>query len=101
MDAFQILIFERNRFEEELYNLLITPLIDDSFWDPVKVSLTPEQIDSLTEKEIIQECFICSEEHNLFNTLPCCNKEMCKDCVNIWFNESVKCPYCKFDIRET
>ena len=35
-----------------------------------------------------------------FREMPCCKQKFCINCINTWFTESVKCPFCKQDIRE-
>jgi len=82
------------------YNDLVD--IPDDFWEPVKVNLPEYYIDNFEyiKNENISECFICAQ--NVYNIyiLPCCDKDMCKECVYRWFGESVFCPYCKADIRD-
>jgi hypothetical protein len=98
------LIRSRREFENRIYDFLVSPLYilpDESFWEPVHVSLTQEQIDSLPEIQIENhECNICKETLFIFNKLVCCNQVMCIGCSDEWFNRSVYCPYCKQDLRE-
>ena len=97
------LIRSRRQFENQLYDFLVTPIlfIDESFWEPVRVCLTVEQIESLPEVELEnKECMICKETLFLFNNLVCCNQLMCIECSFKWFECSVFCPYCKQDLRE-
>jgi len=73
---------------------------EDSFWEPVIVCLTQQQIDSL--ETIIceqQECYICKEDSTIFKKVLCCNNKICTDCTTNWFNRSVYCPFCKGDQR--
>jgi len=100
MDRLQILIHERLLFEDEMYDVLISPLfIPDDFWEPVIVCLTEEQIESMKDITKNEICFICDETMESFKELPCCHKDMCVDCNYTWFNRSVFCPFCKCDQR--
>jgi len=100
MDRLFLIIHERNVFEDELYNALVTPLfIPDDFWEPVIVSLTKEQIETMKVITKNGDCFICNESVENFKILPCCHKDMCIKCTDKWFNRSVFCPFCKSDQR--
>ena len=65
VDALNILIQNRNDYENELYDYLLDPgifnVIDDSFWDPVQIAYL--QVHNL--KDIIGEdtCSICTDTH--------------------------------------
>jgi len=101
----QDLIRNRNNFENQLYDFLISSIYpdnNDSFWEPVKVILNVDQLDSLKEVYIENHnCPICMENLFYFNNLDCCNQVLCTDCSFKWFGyESVYCPFCKCDIRE-
>jgi hypothetical protein len=100
MDRLFLLIHEREIFENDLYNTLVTPLIiPEDFWEPVIVCLTDEQIEEMQNITKEEMCFICNEITKDFKILKCCNKDMCIDCTYNWFNRSVYCPFCKFDQR--
>ena len=100
MDRLYLIIHERDEFEDEMYETLVTPLfIPDDFWEPVVVSLTPEQIENFEIIDKTEICFICNETIDTFSLLKCCNKDMCVDCNYTWFNRSVFCPFCKCDQR--
>jgi hypothetical protein len=75
----------------------------DSFWDPVVVNLSPEQINLIPETHYddLTECIICTNDENNFKNVSCCNNKICKNCTETWFNKSVYCPFCKRDQRET
>ena len=96
------LIRERTLFEDELYDNLINLqlFIPESFWEPVNVSLTIEQIDKLKNINLNEICLICNSDSSTFRELSCCKKQMCDSCIITWFNLSVKCPYCKHDLRK-
>ena len=100
MNDYELLLQEREEFENMIYDLLVTPLfIPDSFWDPVVVCLSSEQIENMviTPEEV--NCSICKDTKDSFHALQCCNAKMCKDCLVNWFTISVFCPYCKRDQR--
>jgi hypothetical protein len=96
--AFIELLEERLEFEIELYDYLVSPLIPDSFWEPVKVSF--KNVKELEDSIHQDECSVCMEKHINFKKLVCCNQEICNDCCYTWFDKSVICPYCNQDIRE-
>jgi hypothetical protein len=75
------------------------PEIDESFWDPVIVSLPDELINSDIITIELQECTICNNNNTYFKKLSCCNNLICVECNITWFNLSVYCPYCKHDLR--
>ena len=102
-----MLILERARYESDLYDFLVGPLIqptqESSFWDPVIVNLNQEQIQSVCIMETLDqltECSICITDRELFKRVKCCKQLICIDCADNWFNKSVFCPYCKKDLRE-
>jgi len=101
VDRFTQLLIERSQLEAEMYDYLVAPLINESFWEPVIVCLTPEQISRMKETDSIEniECDICNELVNL-KELGCCKKTMCGSCIDKWFSKSVKCPFCVCDTRE-
>ena len=134
VNGLQILINERNEFEDYLYDNLFTNndidiianevneiqehlnennvyqlnrivfryIEDPSFWDPVIVNLSIQQIDRLEYiyNTVPLECIICNDLKNDFKKVSCCNNNVCLDCTNKWFNLSVYCPFCKCDQRE-
>ena len=102
MDRIQNLILERNLFEIQVYDYLVDPFlfISEDFWEPVKVGLSVEQISKCEELVEQDECIICTNICNTFRKLDCCNNKLCTNCINNWFTESVRCPFCICDIRE-
>jgi hypothetical protein len=51
MNDYELLLQEREEFENMIYDLLVTPLfIPDSFWDPVVICLSSEQIEIAATK---------------------------------------------------
>ena len=101
-ESLQNLIWERARFENEIYDYLVGPLIsfidNESFWEPVKVGY--KNVKELPDDVTQDTCVICTEQHLNFKSLICCNQKMCNGCCYQWFESSVKCPYCFQDIRE-
>jgi len=108
--TFSNLLYERGLFENRLYDILVDPFmyapgiyvadgyVPDSFWDPVKVSY--ENVRSLKDIIIQDNCCICTDNHINFKKLHCCNQKMCNGCCYEWFDNSVKCPFCYQDLRE-
>ncbi len=109
-ESLSVYINERNQFENNLYDYLLTGNQDnivfifpenepdESFWEPVVVSyknvnLLPDIIGENT-------CTICTDLHLNFKKMKCCGQSMCNGCCYEWFERSVKCPYCIQDIRD-
>jgi len=90
-----------NNIEDFLLNFLIlSQIYNDDFWEPVKVSLSTEQISKLKIHNFSDECSICCECQSNFNIPDCCKNKICTLCVKKWFDKSVYCPYCKQDLRD-
>jgi len=100
LESLEQLILERNSFEMMIFDYLVEPVIPDDFWNPVVVCLSKEHLESLEELHINDTCFICTMDSNLFKKVHCCNKQLCNECTYKWFEISVKCPFCKQDLRE-
>jgi hypothetical protein len=123
MDNYNILLRERQEYENQLYDYLVpinngrvnvayfiysdsdtdseTLNENDSFWDPVIVNLSESEINSIPDvccQEM--ECNICTDHKTNFKMVKCCNNKICTECIETWFNKSVYCPYCKQDQRE-
>ena len=82
------------QFENNLYDLLVSIL-----WKSDEINL-PEKLDFEKIETCEQiECFICFIHFIEFNKMNCCNKMMCEECTEIWFKNSVTCPFCNQDIR--
>tara|TARA_Y100000389_G_scaffold162768_1_gene165680 strand:+ start:253 stop:747 length:495 start_codon:yes stop_codon:yes gene_type:complete len=87
-------IVELNTLRESMY----WDSIPEDFWEPVKVTANTDNLIFTDEQ---WECFICREQQTKKTILLCCSQEICDICVENWFNkESVRCPFCKRDIRE-
>ena len=97
--------FDSESFENWLYTLLTSgPVIifieDESFWEPIKIGLTDNELNKLTcAYTHKKECLICRDERRLYKVVHCCKNMMCTECAENWFNESVYCPFCKQDQR--
>ena len=100
--AFERLLLERTQFELQVYDFLVDPVLQvpNEFWDPVIVKLPDTTIEQIEQIEQIEECIICTTEQSVFKKLKCCDHQICKNCFKNWFDISVKCPFCKFDLRE-
>ena len=78
---------------------LLSEVVPPDFWDPVKVTVSDDKKFKFVDES--WECFICREERTKKTEMECCKQALCDSCVKNWFNkESVKCPFCKKDIRE-
>lgn len=87
-----------------LTSLLLTT---NSFFEPVVVALTPQQIQVRTRAINVSEnsqeiCCICQDA---LRTSASCSIEGCghtlhRSCANQWFSMSVRCPVCRADLRE-
>jgi hypothetical protein len=83
---------------QEIRERIFFQSIPDDFWEPVKITTSVDSFEYIAEE---WECFICREERTKKTKLLCCNQSLCDSCVTEWFSkESVKCPFCKKDIRE-
>lgn len=84
--------------ESIIQERLFMESIPDDFWEPVKITTDKEKFIFYEES---WECIICRENRNKKTDLKCCKQSLCDICVEEWFTkESIKCPFCKKDIRE-
>jgi hypothetical protein len=94
------LIRQRRQFEDEMYDLLVSPLqfnfVPDSFWEPVRVSYN---VKLLWDTYYTDDCSICTDNCSCFKLLHCCAQVICTSCAKEWFRLSVMCPYCNRDLR--
>ena len=80
--------------------LIIFHSIDESFWEPIKIGLTNNELNTLTCAHTHKkECLIFRDERRLYKVVHCCKNMICMECAENWFNESVYCPFCKEDQR--
>ena len=90
-------------------NLMLFDFEIRSIFEPDKISsskkLTRNDVKMLLKMKIgysKSECSICFERYRkrqVINVLPCGHK-FHHNCVKIWFRKSVRCPLCRFDIKE-
>jgi hypothetical protein len=79
----------------------------ENFLQPVTVRPTQNQIDSSTYTMILQSnsqdnCAICQDPMELqqeIRIIDHCGHSFHKSCIDPWFNENVRCPTCRYDIR--
>jgi hypothetical protein len=92
----------------ELLNY-ITPPRTTRFQDPVTVAPTPQQIEhatllqQATQNEESLLCAVCQDaytEGQAIRTIRHCNHSFHKTCIDPWFQTNVRCPVCRYDIRE-
>jgi hypothetical protein len=101
----EIINFQRRTF---LLNELIRNIpefwelgIPPDFWEPVKVTANDSIKFDFEDTEIQWDCTICCEKRDKKTRLKCCNQYLCDSCIENWFKkESIKCPFCKKDIRD-
>lgn len=90
-----------------LTTLLLTSTTVPSFFDPVVVALTSQQIENATRTIEVPEnsqdiCCICQESLRSFASceVRSCNHKLHRSCASQWFSMSVRCPVCRADLRE-
>ena len=98
MEQLEQLILERNNYELMLYDYLL--FVPDDFWEPVKIKLDYIKLNKLVTNDCLETCIICCFDKNKFVEMKCCKNSICTNCTDYWFNESVRCPFCRQDLRE-
>lgn len=81
----------------------------ENFLQPVVVRPTEDQINSSTYTMILQSnsqdnCAICQdpmEAQQEIRIIDHCAHSFHKMCIDPWFRENVRCPTCRYDIRES
>jgi hypothetical protein len=81
----------------------------DNFLEPVTVRPTQQHLEENTTLTRLTEthsdnCAICQdpmENDQMMRTILYCGHAFHQSCVDVWFNESVRCPTCRHDIRES
>ena len=74
--------------------------IPEEFWEPVRVTV-PEEYFIYESVLGGWNCTVCGNQRMDRTKLKCCRNHICKICVKEWFTKkSIKCPYCKGDVRE-
>ena len=77
-------------------------LTDNSFWDPIRVAPTAEQINSATETNVTvtdTTCAICQEAVTSATRIRHCQHAFHHTCIMPWFELNSACPVCRHDIR--
>ena len=81
----------------------------NSFLDPIIVCPTIQQIDQATSQRILTDpidgfCSICQENMIIGDNvrrITECTHAFHASCIDIWFTRNVRCPICRYDIRES
>jgi hypothetical protein len=100
-----LLTADRNANLLNSLRISLTSLPVQSFFDPVTVAATNEQMTAaFTPVSTVPEglCPICQESFTNTNnavTLRRCNHTFHRDCAQTWYHTSVYCPICRDDIR--
>ena len=83
---------------------LSMPHIDSSFLDPVTIRPTQAQIESSLENIIVSPSYPCAVCQESLSSDTCgirqCGHCFHRSCIVSWFSMSVRCPVCRFDIRQ-
>lgn len=74
------------------------------FWDAINVSPSPEQINRAVERMAVPPqdtiCSICQDPLAGGTRILHCNHFFHGNCINEWFEQSPRCPVCRYDIRD-
>ena len=78
-----------------------------AFEEPVIVRPTAEQIATATTLEVVtsgdEDCAICQDTitaNTEARTINACDHQFHAGCIDTWFQQNVRCPVCRHDIRE-
>ena len=103
----------RSRISSSRINRIVqfinTALSEELFKD-IEFKITAEELDNISQdkysdkyKENDSCCPICMETFNNDDSIyimdKCCNKIIHKDCLDIWFQKSYKCPLCRNEFK--
>lgn len=100
---------ERFNIDNLLSSALLMESIPSSFFDPIPIVPTEEQIENSSHVEIFRDehreqvCSICQEQYkesDLIRTLLHCDHPFHASCIDLWLCGSAHCPLCRHDIRE-
>ena len=71
---------EYSEYQEYIIHYLLIFIEDDSFWEPIKVGLTYNELNKLicayTKKK---ECLICRDDRRLYKVVHCCKNMICME----------------------
>jgi hypothetical protein len=96
----------------ELYNMIQTPLRRrEPNLEPVLVVPSVQQVENATTLRIAtdandrsdQACSICQDGYTdgqAIRSIRHCNHSFHKSCIDTWFERNVRCPVCRYDIRD-
>jgi hypothetical protein len=98
-DSFRTINMYRQSGDEYIPIVFEFNTVRSSFWDPVIVHLTSQQIENIQTVNLNQECSICNVEKDSFKKVHCCNNVLCAECCTSWFSKSVYCTFCRGDLR--
>jgi Ring finger domain len=112
-----VIIDEHQNTDDALSNMVLTILsslypinLRDFYNERVEVRPTDEQIRSSTTVHYRASstnediCAICQdgfEEAQELRKINHCNHTFHKTCIDTWFQSNVRCPTCRYDIRES
>jgi hypothetical protein len=92
-----------------LNNALLTDYLFSAIQTPVLVRPSLEQISAATvlrqasSDDEEAQCSICQDgytEGQAIRTIQHCHHAFHKNCIDPWFQRNVRCPVCRYDIRE-
>ena len=75
-----------------------------SFFDPVPVAPTPQQIRDAVDTHVgttDTTCSICQESVSCATRIRGCGHSFHGHCIQQWFSMNPRCPMCRFDIRDS
>ncbi len=75
-----------------------------SFFDPVPVAPTPQQIRDAVDTHVGTTdtmCSICQEPVSCATRIRGCGHCFHGHCIQQWFSMNPRCPMCRFDIRDS
>jgi hypothetical protein len=96
----------------ELYNIIQTPPTRrQANQEPVLVVPSVQQVETATTLRIATEadessdqaCSICQDEYmdgQAIRSIRHCSHTFHKSCIDTWFERNVRCPVCRYDIRD-
>jgi hypothetical protein len=75
-----------------------------SFFDPIPVIPSPQQIAAATERNVQvpadTNCSICQEEMQTGTRLRTCRHTFHDQCIDQWLQLNTRCPVCRHDVRD-